>query len=129
VDDYCKGASFEVLYGHDEQHLYGSPGSEVESRTSRAVVHCLGPHAKPVAAPARALPAASAAPAPADAAAPASAAVRPPAARACVPGSTQVCVGPGACSGGQACLADGTGFSPCDCGVPAGAISPAVTPP
>lgn len=35
---------------------------------------------------------------------------------ACVPGSTQTCVGPGACSGGQACLADGSGYAPCDCG-------------
>jgi hypothetical protein len=36
--------------------------------------------------------------------------------RACIPGSTQACVGPGACSGGQACSSDGSGFGPCDCG-------------
>jgi hypothetical protein len=35
---------------------------------------------------------------------------------ACVKGITQACVGPGGCRGGQACLADGSGFSPCDCG-------------
>lgn len=34
----------------------------------------------------------------------------------CTPGSTQACVGPGACAGGQACLA-GSGWGPCDCGV------------
>ncbi|HEY2903636.1 MAG TPA: hypothetical protein VGL59_23835 [Polyangia bacterium] len=34
----------------------------------------------------------------------------------CAPGATQICVGPGACKGGQACLPDGSGFAPCDCG-------------
>ena len=34
----------------------------------------------------------------------------------CRPGETQKCVGPGACAGGQACVADGSGFGPCDCG-------------
>jgi hypothetical protein len=34
----------------------------------------------------------------------------------CVPGSTQECVGSGACHGGQHCLSDGSGYSPCDCG-------------
>jgi hypothetical protein len=36
--------------------------------------------------------------------------------RVCVPGVTQACLGPGACSGAQACIADGTGFGACDCG-------------
>jgi hypothetical protein len=36
----------------------------------------------------------------------------------CRPGETQLCVGPGACSGGQACTADGTSYGPCDCGEP-----------
>lgn len=39
----------------------------------------------------------------------------PAPARICTPGSTQQCVGAGACSGGQACVADGSGWSPCDC--------------
>jgi hypothetical protein len=34
----------------------------------------------------------------------------------CVPGSTVECVGPGACRGGQACNAQGTGYGVCDCG-------------
>jgi hypothetical protein len=42
--------------------------------------------------------------------------VPPP--RACIPGATQACVGLGACAGGQACLPDGAGFGPCDCGPP-----------
>jgi hypothetical protein len=39
-----------------------------------------------------------------------------PARRVCRPGETQRCVGSGACEGGQACSAEGTGFGPCDCG-------------
>ena len=34
----------------------------------------------------------------------------------CRPGETQKCFGTGACVGGQSCIADGTGFGPCDCG-------------
>ena len=41
-----------------------------------------------------------------------------PAPRACVPGATQTCIGPGGCSGGQACAEDGSHFQPCDCGNP-----------
>jgi hypothetical protein len=36
--------------------------------------------------------------------------------RLCIPGATQECLGPGACRGAQACLADGDGYGPCDCG-------------
>jgi hypothetical protein len=124
VEDVCKGSSYEVLYATDTQKVYGSPSAnEVESRTSQAVVHCLGPHQKSMAdaaAPAGVvggpLPNASA-----SAASPVAPAVVPPAAvvasaRACVPGATQACVGPGACSGGQSCLHDGSGFGACDCG-------------
>jgi len=46
-------------------------------------------------------------------------------ARACVPGATQVCVGPGACSGGQACLNDGSGFGACNCAAVGAAGRPA----
>ena len=35
--------------------------------------------------------------------------------RACVPNETKLCHGPGACKGAQACNADGTGYTPCDC--------------
>jgi hypothetical protein len=45
-------------------------------------------------------------------------------AKACVPGATQQCVGAAACVGGQVCVADGSGFGPCDCGV-APAAAPA----
>lgn len=36
--------------------------------------------------------------------------------RLCIPGETQECLGPGACRGAQACLSDGNGYGPCDCG-------------
>ena len=34
----------------------------------------------------------------------------------CVPGTTQACVGSAGCHGGQYCLQNGSGYSPCDCG-------------
>lgn len=34
----------------------------------------------------------------------------------CTPNETRLCYGPGACEGGQACEADGSGWGPCDCG-------------
>ncbi|HWP04482.1 MAG TPA: hypothetical protein VNN72_02010 [Polyangiaceae bacterium] len=139
VDDVCKGASYEILYATDTQKVYGSPSSnEVESRTSQAVVHCLGVHQEPmgeavagqslIAAAAVASASASAKPGAAPAAsgavaltgAPRPASAPPiaegPAVRTCVPGATQACVGPAACSGGQSCLPDGSGFGACDCG-------------
>ncbi len=48
----------------------------------------------------------------------------PPAERVCVPGVTQACLGPGACSGAQACLPDGAGYGPCDCGSAAAPLAP-----
>jgi len=37
--------------------------------------------------------------------------------RVCAPGATQTCVGPGACSGGQQCLPDGSSWGACQCGI------------
>jgi len=34
----------------------------------------------------------------------------------CTPGLSVACVGPGGCSGGQACKSDGSGYEPCNCG-------------
>lgn len=36
--------------------------------------------------------------------------------RVCVPGRAVACTGSGGCAGGQACVENGTGYSPCDCG-------------
>ena len=118
VKDVCKGGPYEVLSGHDEPRVHGVDESRVESHRSRAIVRCLRPgqEVKPVppapvhapravhAVPGKPLP--PPAPRPAPASAP----------RVCVPGATQACVGPAACAGGQACVADGSGFAPCDCG-------------
>lgn len=54
------------------------------------------------------------------------AAAAPAAPRVCVPGATQACVGPGGCSGGQACAADGTRYGDCNCGSATAPSSPAV---
>jgi hypothetical protein len=35
--------------------------------------------------------------------------------RVCAPNQSIACTGPGGCSGGQACNADGTAYLPCDC--------------
>ena len=45
-----------------------------------------------------------------------SSAAAPAPERACIPGITQRCLGSAACSGAQACLPDGSGYGPCDCG-------------
>lgn len=50
------------------------------------------------------------------------------AAAVCTKGATQACVGPGACQGGQVCLADGSGFGPCDCGQRQQGLQPAAPP-
>jgi len=116
VDDLCKGGSYEVLYAKDERKLFGSEQSQIEGHTSLAQVHCLGPHAAPLPEASATPP--SGAPKRAVTAPPVTSTTAPPTKpeRACVPGTTQSCVGPGACTGGQACLLDGSGFAPCDCG-------------
>lgn len=48
--------------------------------------------------------------------APATSVLTPGPGQVCVPGVTQLCLGPAACRGAQACLADGKGFGACDCG-------------
>ena len=122
VDEVCKGGPYEVLSGHEESKMYGSDDYQVEGHRSRAVVRCLHPGQSPSVAHA---PSARASAAPR--AVPVKASTSPAPARVCVPGTTQTCVGPAACSGGQACLADGTGFAPCDCGTTAPSSAAPVT--
>ena len=131
VETVCKGASYEVLYARDEQKTYGVEQTYVEKHTSRAQVHCLGLHEEPRSdGVALAAPSGSALAPGGSAAAPGDAAVAVAGGAAathgagtsphvCVPGATQACVGVAACAGGQACLADGSGYGPCDCGAPA----------
>jgi hypothetical protein len=107
VDEVCDGTPYEVLSAHDHRKpidiMVG--GYQKEARSSDAIVRCtkgkplFGPGSEPTPPPAP-----IAAPPP-----------LPP--RVCIPGATQACVGLGGCSGGQACVADGSGFGPCNCSV------------
>ena len=136
ADDLCHGTRFEVEAGWDARDYLGPQGvMEAETRTSEATVRC-GPRGKSLfmLELARKGPAGSADPAgrlgSETLEAPGGQRVIPTAAEAgpgrssCIPGATQLCVGPAACRGGQACLRDGSGFSPCDCGgtAPAGPV-------
>ena len=125
VDDVCQGGPYTVEAGWDQPSTQGVDQTRVETHRSQAVVRCLrrgeNPrtrYAAPIATPVIEAEARSAElpPAQAPAAATTPAPAANPAARACVPGSTQACIGAAACSGGQACLPDGSGFGPCDCG-------------
>jgi hypothetical protein len=89
--------SDDVVYGV-EGHQTGAEGAEVHFRCSKPEAEQkwqLPPRREPPAAKESAEPAPQ---------------------RVCIPGETQRCVGAGACEGGQACLPDGSGFGPCDCG-------------
>lgn len=117
----CRDKGYSVASARDVRELLGheSGESQVEIRKSEAVIYCgasLPPAERPMIELRRETPiSAEPAPPPAPPASP-PAASPPPAARACVPGATQACVGPGGCSGGQACAEDGTRYEPCNCG-------------
>jgi hypothetical protein len=46
----------------------------------------------------------------------------------CIPNETRACIGPGGCSGGQACSADGASFTLCECAVTPGPAPSALPP-
>jgi hypothetical protein len=120
ADRICREQGYAVASARDSRERLGheSGESQVEIRKSEAIIYCgseVPPAERPMIElkreqPVVAEPAPSAAPA----------APPPPPPRACVPGATQACVGPGGCSGGQACSADGMRFDPCNCGQPQG---------
>lgn len=114
ADAACGGSSYSVISARDQREHFGAETgtSRVELRSSDAVIRCNAPPDEPVHQAAQS--AVSPPPAPVVPKSPATFPNRP----VCVPGSTQSCVGPGACKGGQACLPDATGYSPCDCGLP-----------
>jgi hypothetical protein len=113
VQDHCKNQRFRILEGTSETRLRDAPPFERAYHTSRLHLVCTddgaevllsvsGDKAKPGAAPAPAKPAA----------------------KVCTTGQTRECIGAGACKGGQACLPDGSGFGPCDCGPAPAAAAP-----
>ena len=108
----CRDAGYTVTEARDVRELVGHEAgqSQVLIEKSDATVYC-GQHApRPPIELKREPEAVVAAPPPS---APAK-----PATPACVPGATQACIGPGGCSGGQACAADGSRFDACNCGSP-----------
>jgi hypothetical protein len=112
----CRDAGYTVTEGRDVRDLLGheSGQSQVMIEKSDATVYC-GSHS--TRAPIELKRETPVEPvAPSVATPPVAAPVEAKPAPACVPGATQTCVGPGGCSGGQACKADGTGYDPCNCG-------------
>ena len=117
AEHLCKDDGYTVAEARDVRELLGheSGQSHVLIQTSDATIYC-GTHAPrpPIELKRESEPQAAPPPPP-----PAPAPAAKPA-HACVPGSSQACVGPGGCSGGQACSADGMHYDPCNCGsVPA----------
>ncbi len=126
ASELCKERGYVVLGGMSKRQLYGAElgVSQVEERESELQIACadrrgdlptvLHPFGGSEAASANPVSSASAQPPlPLPSSAPSNAHVA-----SCTPGSTQRCVGPGACSGGQACLPDGSGYAACDCSAP-----------
>jgi len=123
ANELCDNRGYVVLGGVNKRQLLGAElgQSQVEVREAELSFACAdrrGDLPKVLTTnTALALPPSGAS---AVASGPAPAAAPPKApATACIPGTTQHCVGSAACSGGQACLPDGSGFSPCDCGTAA----------
>ncbi len=98
----CPDKRYRILGGQSQRELRDVEPIVREYQSSELIAICN--------------PRSAAAPAPQ--AAPAGSVTPPTAAPApiCAPGSTQGCVGPGGCSGGQACRPDGAGYAACDCG-------------
>jgi hypothetical protein len=110
----CKDEGYTVM-GQDVHELLGheSGQSQVEVRKSEATVYCgkpQSPGARSFVELKRDAPVSSRSESPP--------ATIPAPTLACVPGTTQACVGPGGCSGGQACVSDGSRYDACDCGKP-----------
>lgn len=123
----CDRRAYFVERGISDLNRKGSSESPVITESSEAIIRC-GPdtgwgeqgEALMTEAPAKAT---APKPKPVVAAPP----VVAPKPAVCAPGSTQACVGVAGCSGGQACVADGSGYSPCDCG-PASSVPPSPSP-
>lgn len=114
VQDECKNQRYRILEGTSETRLRDAPPFEKAYHTSRVHLTCTDDGAEVLLSLDKKPEATSTASSPA---APAG----------CTAGETRTCVGPAACKGGQACLPDGKGFGPCDCGpsLPPPAAAPA----
>jgi len=102
ANQLCGARGFRVEGARRQDKVAGSPGNEIQLTENTLSVRCVDaalPQPTSVSSAPTRGPSVPAAPA-----------------QICRPGETQRCVGPGACAGGQACLADGSGFGACDCG-------------
>jgi hypothetical protein len=108
VEERCSNYGYDILSASQQINRYGPEQLQTETFGSHAVVKCRGANAligssdddskeDPTATGEGKTSADSSA-------------------TACVPGASQACVGVGGCSGGQACLPDGSAYGPCDCG-------------
>jgi hypothetical protein len=116
----CTDKRYRILSGESKRVIRDVDPGVREYHSSELVALCDRDVQPPQIATAGG-PTAVVAPPPSSASVVAAAAPRP----ICVPGSTQGCVGPGGCSGGQACRVDGAGFGVCDCGPSKGVTSDA----
>ena len=119
VQQNCAHQRFRILEGVSETRLRDTPPFEREYHSSKLHLVCTDDGDSPLVSFGGAKKPPSAVTAPA-------AALRP---RLCTTGETRACVGPGACKGGQACLADGSGFGMCDCGPVSAAPAPTADAP
>jgi hypothetical protein len=116
ANELCDNRGFVVLGGTYKRGLYGAElgQSQVEVREADLSIACANRHGElPKVLVTNTLAPAPAVPVDAQ---PEPGVANKVAVAACTPGSTQHCVGAAACAGGQSCLADGSGFGPCDCG-------------
>lgn len=117
ADDLCGDRGYVILGGQSQKEIHGPEGQQIAQERGELVVQCGQRATGPTPAAGQAgswrlnPPAHRAAQEPAAPPSP-----RPSPGKLCTPGETQMCVGPGACRGGQACMTDGSGFLPCDCG-------------
>lgn len=126
VQDNCPNQRYRILEGSSQTRLRDVPPFEKAYHTSKLRLECNDDSGDALISFGSDKIAPSASSAPSSAAAPASVS-KPP---VCTQGQTRECVGAAACKGGQACLADGSGFGPCDCGpAPAPSAQAEVPPP
>ena len=117
VEQTCRSQRYRILEGTSEVRVRDVPPLESTYYSSRLHLIC-DPNGGDAVSSSQKAPPAS----PTDA---------PPPLAACTTGETRECVGAGACKGGQSCLPDHSGYSPCDCGaVPRApdATAPPTTP-
>lgn len=113
VQDKCPHQRYRILEGTSETRLRDAPPFERAYHTSRLHLVCNDDGADILLS--------------VDSSKQATKPVAATTGRLCSTGQTRECVGPAACKGGQACLADGTGYGPCDCGPAPSAAAAAPT--